>query len=221
MLVSSGARAFAEERGIVCVAPDTLVSNRARAEWQMWKTRLDAALSDNVQAHDKQDLRRVQDTVGAVVWDRQAGLAAGVSSGGLLLKYPGRVGEAAIYGAGCWAQQIAHEPAGAGVACSISGSGEFIVREMLARRICEDCMKEPEGDTHEVLQRRLSEFYDHSRMQGEPEPLAGVILLVKEVDDEGRTHPRLWCGFTSQSMAIAYASSLDPKPKASETRQTI
>lgn len=79
MLVSGGARAFADKRGIACVTPDTLVSDRARAEWQMWKTRLDAALSGNVPAHDKQDLRRVQDTVGAVAWDRQADLAAGVS----------------------------------------------------------------------------------------------------------------------------------------------
>jgi taspase (threonine aspartase 1) len=38
-------------------------------------------------------LRDVQDTVGAVAWHPKDGAAASVSSGGILLKLPGRVGE--------------------------------------------------------------------------------------------------------------------------------
>lgn len=42
------------------------------------------------------------DTVGAVVFFGGK-ISAGVSSGGTFLKHPGRVGQAGVYGTGCWA----------------------------------------------------------------------------------------------------------------------
>ena len=42
--------------------------------------------------------------MGCVAVDASGNVAAGASSGGLILKTPGRVGQSAVFGAGCWAE---------------------------------------------------------------------------------------------------------------------
>ncbi|ORX69077.1 N-terminal nucleophile aminohydrolase [Linderina pennispora] len=85
----------------------------------------------------------MQDTVGAVCIDMEGDACAGVSSGGIALKLPGRVGEAAMFGCGCWAERSTKSDA---VACSVTGTGEQIMRVMLAR----ECAQK-RGDMFTVL----------------------------------------------------------------------
>ena len=120
---------------------------------------------DAAQQHQQQHQQQpstgdgcLYDTVGCVVLAPGGRVAAGVSSGGIALKTEGRVGEAAIFGAGCWAQEAdpggepdpagRQESSGAGqqrqqqqalpaVACSVTGVGERVMRHMLARDCCQ------------------------------------------------------------------------------------
>lgn len=67
-------------------------------------------------------------TVGAVALDRQGHLAAGTSTGGLVNKMPGRVGDSPIIGAGTYAED--------GVcAVSCTGHGEFFIRNVVAHEV--------------------------------------------------------------------------------------
>lgn len=107
MLVSQGARTFAASNGVPTCDFAALVAPRCISEWEYWKKTLtDSQISTTQNPLDGE--KPMQDTVGAISWDSDGKLAAGVSrffirltcsrihlfrSGGLLLKYPGRIGE--------------------------------------------------------------------------------------------------------------------------------
>ncbi|KAJ6587090.1 asparaginase [Mycena vulgaris] len=221
-LVSNGAHAFANSAHLQLVPPDSLITPRARTQWSTWKERLESSIPVDLRsAEDADGLHAFQDTVGAVAWNAASGeIASGVSSGGILLKYPGRVGEAAVFGAGCWAQSSEPStPYGRekqGMACSISGAGEYIIKASLARSISDALDKAPDDiDIHEILERTLvDDFWVPSRSLSNPDPSAGIVMLTTEKADDGRQMGRLWCAFTTSSMAIAYTSSENPRGKA-------
>lgn len=103
-----------------------------------------------------------------------------------------------------------------GMACSVSGTGEHIVRANFARKLGDalnqfsDKESNEPPDPHVVLNRALIEFWESCRERREEVPSVGVILFTAEDNNE----VRLWCAFTTASMAIGYASSEKPKPKA-------
>ncbi|ACL10870.1 Asparaginase [Desulfurococcus amylolyticus 1221n] len=73
------------------------------------------------------ELVNVYDTVGAVALDEKGVLAAATSTGGVILKLPGRVGDTPIPGAGFYASST--------TACSATGIGEYIIRVMPCLRL--------------------------------------------------------------------------------------
>lgn len=105
LLVAEGAEHFAEAQGFPRCSPEHLVTVAQRE-----------ALA-----------RRHRGTVGAVARDREGRLAAATSTGGLVGKHPGRVGDSPLLGCGTWADRH--------VAVSTTGDGESVMRLVLAHRI--------------------------------------------------------------------------------------
>lgn len=129
MLSGEGAEAFAREQGAELVDRSYFYTDRA------WEA-LQRALEDEKakpSASASPGLERGAPagyfgTVGAVALDRQGNLAAGTSTGGMINKRFGRIGDSPIVGAGTYADQ--------GCGISSTGHGEYFIRYTVARDIC-------------------------------------------------------------------------------------
>ncbi|HET8578848.1 MAG TPA: isoaspartyl peptidase/L-asparaginase, partial [Methylomirabilota bacterium] len=113
LFAGEGALEQAKAFGVALCDPAGLITERQRK-------RLAALLADTVEAG----------TVGAVALDRSGTIAAATSTGGMLGKLPGRVGDSALIGCGTYAESTL-----GGVSCT--GHGEAIIRVALARRALE------------------------------------------------------------------------------------
>jgi beta-aspartyl-peptidase (threonine type) len=118
LLVGDGAHAFARAAGLPECDPTSLVTERQRG-------RLAERAATSV-ARGGASLG----TVGAAALDRHGTVAAATSTGGMLGKRPGRVGDSALIGCGTYADSSL-----GGVSCT--GDGEAIIRVVLARRALE------------------------------------------------------------------------------------
>jgi beta-aspartyl-peptidase (threonine type) len=142
--VGAGAEAFAREAGMEMVDP-SYFSTEARRE-QLLRVQRDGH-TGTLLDHDAQTLtagfangalqkaESVSDdpidpdrkfgTVGAVAVDRQGNVAAATSTGGMTNKQVGRVGDAPLIGAGCYASNRT-------CAVSTTGTGEMFIRAVAA-----------------------------------------------------------------------------------------
>ncbi len=122
MLIGDGAESFGKSVGIEMVEPDYFRTERRWQELQEAKAAEQSSAATSLPPH------AYFGTVGAVALDRECRLAAATSTGGMVNKRWGRVGDAPIIGAGTYAD--------AQCAVSATGWGEFFIRLNVAHDIC-------------------------------------------------------------------------------------
>ncbi|WP_461533816.1 isoaspartyl peptidase/L-asparaginase family protein [Sinomicrobium sp.] len=116
MLVGKGAEQFAESGKLDIVDPSYFMTDRRSKQLKRILKRDSTKI---VLDHDEK-----HGTVGAVALDKNGNLAAGTSTGGMVNKQFGRIGDSPIIGAGNYA--------GKQVAVSCTGWGEFYIRNVAA-----------------------------------------------------------------------------------------
>ncbi|GAB4132436.1 MAG: isoaspartyl peptidase/L-asparaginase [Raineya sp.] len=123
MMVGSGAERFAKSKGLEMVKPSYFLSEKRSEQLKNIKKKEKDAKSFEDAYPD-----RKYGTVGCVALDKQGNIAAGTSTGGMMNKRFGRVGDSPIIGAGTYADNQ-----GCGV--SATGHGEFFIRSVAAFRV--------------------------------------------------------------------------------------
>lgn len=124
LLTGAGADEFALQAGLEIAAPAWF---RTEERWQQLLALRQAEAQTSPSAPVPTPPAAKYGTVGAVALDQAGGLAAGTSTGGMLNKKFGRVGDSPLIGAGTYANHV----------CAVSGTGhgEFFIRYTVARDI--------------------------------------------------------------------------------------
>ncbi|NXE18640.1 TASP1 aspartase, partial [Ardeotis kori] len=226
-LVGEGAYRWAVDHGIPACPPGIMATRFSLAAFKRNKRKLELAekvetdliqLKKRRQSNEKENDSGTLDTVGAVVVDQEGNVAAAVSSGGLALKHPGRVGQAALYGCGCWAENTgAHTP----YSTAVSTSGICYFYKYF-KKLQSFSVITLQIKTNLIANNSPQQFYPGSPfLANEDGVLGGVIVLrscrCSAEPESSQEKPTLLVEFlwshTTESMCVGYMSAQDGKAK--------
>ncbi len=188
LLAGNGALSFARAMGFADYDP---VTREQRADWRKKRQALSAVKN---KSHLVDLLKRHPElaggTVGAVALDERGNLAAATSSGGLMLKLPGRIGDTPILGAGAYAMPMG--------AASATGLGEVAMRYLVTKSVC-DLLAQGRN-----AQQAVDEVL--SLLAREPHAGMGIITIDKRgsigVGHRSRAMPYAYC-ISGKSKVVA------------------
>lgn len=185
LLTGSAADLFARQVGIPLENQEYFKTDEQRANWEKWKARqAERGAATSQLNFDKAEDRLFRlSTVGCVARDKNGNLASATSTGGLLGKKFGRVGDSPIIGAGTYAKN-------ATCAVSCTGEGELFIKHHIASAI---------SARMEYLGESLKQAAEHEIQKTLPVDSGGIIA----VDSKGSIELQ----FNTPMMARGQASS--------------
>lgn len=152
MLIAQGAMEFARRHGMTYAVDKYFHVPERLAQYHKARKQQRTGLD-----HDSDDEQKYG-TVGAVALDTNGHLAAATSTGGIVNKHAGRVGDSPIIGAGVFADD-------ASCAVSATGYGEDFMRTVLAKT--------------------MADYIDFSHEHADQAVAYGIEYLRKKVDGRG------------------------------------
>lgn len=128
LLAGDGAEKFAESLGVERAGPEYFRTEAQKSAWEKWRARQVDTNSKTSLITSPEDPLYYLGTVGCVAFDAEGNVAAATSTGGMLAKRWGRVGDSPIIGAGTIADNRT-------CAVSCTGVGEQFIRHSIAHDV--------------------------------------------------------------------------------------
>jgi beta-aspartyl-peptidase (threonine type) len=128
MLIGEGAERFAKLKNFEFVTDDYLITPERKAQWQEAHRAGRMSLDHDSPTQTDNSTDDKYGTIGAIAKDSDGNLAAATSTGGIVNKRFGRVGDSPIIGAGVYADNDT-------CAISCTGYGEYFMRTALAKTV--------------------------------------------------------------------------------------
>jgi beta-aspartyl-peptidase (threonine type) len=186
LLAADGAARFAIGQGFAPADEASMITERQRVKWNA--ARAAAATSANAKSTASGG-----GTVGAVARDARGHLAAATSTGGMVNKLAGRVGDSPIPGAGTYADDEAG-------ACSTTGHGEAMMRVCVAKHAVDGLRARGDGGAagpEGVAESAIAYMHRRTAQTG------GLIVVARDgalgLARTTRTMP--WAAVTSDAKA--------------------
>jgi beta-aspartyl-peptidase (threonine type) len=156
MLIAEGAMRFADHEGMERVPEDYFYTPDRIEQLRQARLKHKMMLDHDDTEEDSEDQK--YGTIGAIAHDPEGNLAAATSTGGIVNKRLGRVGDSPIVGAGVYADNET-------CAVSATGFGEDFMRSVIAKTI--------------------SDFIYMKGLDAEKATEAGIEYLVRKVNGRG------------------------------------